>query len=72
MGKWNPPEQVIHTRGETVLPAKGKHVLKHGEGHCRQVTHEGFLLVILALFQRFLKGLILENCLQNLNGVTFF
>ena len=37
-----------------------------------RLTHFGNVLVILAHFKGFSKGIVLENCLQNLNGVTDF
>ena len=57
MGEWNPPEWFIHTKEKTFNPSKVKHVLKPVESH---------------VFQGFSEGLILENRLQNLNGVTDF
>ena len=52
---------------------KGRHVLKHAESHRCEVNTLG---VFSCNFSTFFKvsqnGFILENCLQNLNGVTDF
>ena len=47
-------------------------MLKRAESHRCEVNTLGTLLVILAFFLGFSKGLILENRLQNLNEVTDF
>ena len=49
-----------------------KPVLKRAESHHCEVNTSGNLLVILARFSRFLQGFLLENRLQNLDGVTGF
>ena len=45
-------------------------MLKRDESHRCEVNTIGFLACIFRMFYGFSKGFILENPLQNLNGVT--
>ena len=67
-----PRNKSFTLEGRLFNPPKGKHMLKRSESHCCEVNTLGFLLAILACFLRFSKGFILENRLQNLNGMTDF
>ena len=57
------------TRGRPFNLLKLKDVLKRAESHRCEVNTLG---TFACNFQGFSKGLILENCPQNLNGVTDF
>ena len=46
----NLPEKVIHTRGKTFQPVKGKHVLKRGESHRCEVSTLGILACNFSMF----------------------
>ena len=47
-------------------------MLKRAESHRCEVNTLGILAFNFSMFLRFLKGIHIENCLQNLNGVTDF
>ena len=53
-------------------PPKRTHVLKRAESQRCEINTLGTFACNHGTFLRFLKGTQLENCLQNLNGVTDF
>ena len=55
--------------GRLFNPPQREHVLKPAESHRCEVNRLG---TFAGNFSTFFKGLILENCLQNLYGVTDF
>ena len=61
-GNGIPLNKLFTLGGRLFNPPKRKHVLKRAESHRCEVNILG----------TFAKGLILENCLQNMNGVTDF
>ena len=59
--------------GRLFNSSKGKHVLKRAESHRCEVNTLRILACNFSMFFICIsKGFILENCLQNLNGVTDF
>ena len=70
MGEWNPLNELFKLGGRLFNPPKGKHLLKRPESNHCEVNTSGILLVILACFLRFLKGVHFRNRLQNLSGAT--
>ena len=68
-----PLNKLLTQGGRLFNQPKRKHVLKRAESHHCEINTLGiFACKFSTFFKGFSKGFILENCLQNLNGVTDF
>ena len=72
MGEWNPLNKVFTLGGRLFNPPKGKHVLKRTESHRCGVNTQGIFACNFSMFFKVSQRIFLENCLQNLKGVTNF